>query len=58
MNSLPYEMPFDINISATKLLGETFPHDGFSEEIELDYYLATLRILATQLSFFEILEFR
>ena len=51
-------MPFDINISATKLLGETFLHDGFSEEIELDYYLATLRILATQLIFFEILEFR
>ena len=51
-------MPFDINISATKLLEETFLCDGFSEEIELDYYLATLRILATQLSLFEILEFR
>lgn len=58
MNSLPYEMPFDIKISATKLLGETFLYDGFSEEIELDYYLATLRVFATQLSFFEILEFR
>lgn len=58
MNSLLYEMPYDINISATKLLGETFLYDGFPEEIEHDYYLATLRVLPTQLSFFEILGFR
>lgn len=58
MNSLLYEMPFDINISATKLLGETFLYDGFPEEIEHDYHLATLRVLPTQLSFFEILGFR
>ena len=55
---LPYEMPFDIHISATKLLGETFLDDGFPEEIDLDYYLVTLRVLATKLSFFEILRFR
>ena len=51
-------MPFDIHISATKLLGETYLDDGFPEEIELDYYLVTLRVLANKLSFFEILRFR